>query len=59
MLSSENARTQRSSEAKPRFVDQLTAFLHKYRVVLLVILIALVVFVLAYFGWTEWHKRTR
>jgi predicted negative regulator of RcsB-dependent stress response len=59
MLNSENARTQRSSEAKPRFVDQLTVFLHKYRIVLLVILIVLVVFVVVYFGWTEWQKRTR
>jgi tetratricopeptide (TPR) repeat protein len=47
------------TEPKPRFVDQLSDFLHKYRVVLLVILIILVVFVVAYFTYTEWHKHRR
>ena len=59
MLSSEKEKTQRGAEPKPRFVDQLSAFLHKYRIVLLVLLIALVVFVVTYFTWTEWHHRTQ
>jgi TolA-binding protein len=59
MLGSENAGKTRGAEAKPRFVDRLTDFLHRYRVVLLVTLIVLVVFVVAYFSWSELHKRTR
>jgi len=58
MLSSESESKTRSTEAKPRFVEQLAVFLHKYRIVLLVILIALVLFVVVYFGWSEWNKRT-
>ncbi len=57
MLSSESEGKTRSTEAKPRFVERLTVFLQKNRIVLLVILIALVLFVVVYFGWSEWNKR--
>ena len=56
MLSSES---KPRTEPKPRFVDQLSDFLHRYRVVLLVILIVLVVFMVTYFSYTEWNKRSR
>jgi len=45
------------TEAKPRFLDRLESFLAKYRLVLLLFLIALLVFVVGYFGYTEWQKR--
>ena len=50
MLSSESEGKTRSTETKPRFVERLTVFLQKYRIVLLVILIALALFVVVYFG---------
>ena len=59
MLSSETGGGARSSEAKPRFVDRLVGFLHKYRLVLLGLLIALIAFLVGYFVWTEWSKRSR
>jgi len=58
MLSSESEGKTRSTETKPRFVERLTVFLQKYRIVLLVILIALVLFLVVYFSWSEWNKRT-
>ena len=58
MLSSESEGKTRSAEAKPRFIERLAVFLQKYRIVLLVLLIALVLFVVVYFGWSEWSKRT-
>jgi len=58
MLSSESEGKKRSTETKPRFVERLAVFLQKNRIVLLVMLIALVLFVVVYFGWSEWNKRT-
>jgi tetratricopeptide (TPR) repeat protein len=47
------------TEARPSALDRLASFLGKYRLVLLGILIALLVFVVGYFGYTEWQKRAR
>lgn len=46
------------TEAKPRFMDRLADFLGKSRLVLLAVLIALLALVVAYFGLTEWQRRT-
>jgi TolA-binding protein len=46
-------------EAKTRFIDLLSGFLHKFRIVFLVFLAALLVAVIAYFVWSEWQQGAR
>jgi TolA-binding protein len=46
-------------EAKPRFLDRLSAVLQKGRVALLILLIALLVGIVAYFVWTEVQSAAR
>jgi TolA-binding protein len=46
-------------EAKTRFIDLLSGFLHKFRIVFLVLLAVLLAVVIAYFVWSEWQQGAR
>ena len=46
-------------EAKPRFLDRLSAILQKSRLALLILLIALLAGIIAYFVWTEIQNAAR
>jgi TolA-binding protein len=46
-------------EAKTRFIDLLSGFLHRFRIVFLVFLAALLAVVIAYFVWSEWQNAAR
>ncbi len=46
-------------EAKTRFIDLLSGFLHKFRIAFLVILAILLVVVVAYFVWSELQNAAR
>jgi tetratricopeptide (TPR) repeat protein len=46
-------------EAKTRFIDLLSGFLHKFRIVFLVLLAVLLAVVIAYFAWSEWQSAAR
>jgi TolA-binding protein len=46
-------------EAKSRFIDLLSGFLHRFRIVFLVVLAVLLAVVIAYFAWSEWQQSAR
>ncbi|MEO0250383.1 MAG: tetratricopeptide repeat protein [candidate division WOR-3 bacterium] len=46
-------------EVKARFIDLLSSFLQRFRIVFLIVLAALLAAVIAYFIWSEWQQRAR
>jgi tetratricopeptide (TPR) repeat protein len=46
-------------EVKPRFIDLLSGFLNRFRIVFLVVLAVLLAVVIAYFVWSEWQQGAR
>ena len=46
-------------EAKPRFLERLSAILQKSRLALLILLIAILTGIIAYFVWTEIQNAAR
>ena len=47
------------TEAKTGFIDRLSTFLQKFRIVFLVLLIAVISASIGYFIWKEWQQRAR